>query len=56
MWADRMVDSAIAHQIIDSGLATVADLQSIREAWREWAAADDGWFSVLHGELLYRLA
>ncbi len=56
MWADRMVDSAIAHQIIDSGLATSADLQSISEAWRAWAADDDGWFSVLHGELLYRVA
>ncbi len=56
MWADRMVDSAIAHQIIDSGLATSADLQSISEAWRAWAAADDGWFSVLHGEFLYRVA
>lgn len=54
MWADRILDSAIARQITDSGLASRTELQGISDAWREWAAHEDGWFSVLHGEIICR--
>lgn len=27
-------------------------LEGISRAWRAWAAAEDGWFSILHGEIL----
>ena len=30
-------------------------LQAIADAWREWAAAEDGWFLVPHGEVLARV-
>ena len=52
MWADRILDSAMAKQLVDSRLATTADLERISHAWRAWAVADDGWFSILHGEVL----
>ncbi|WP_374935761.1 class I SAM-dependent methyltransferase [Microbacterium sp. CJ77] len=55
MWADRMVDSAIAQQITTSGRATQEDLRSLRDAWREWASDEDGWFSVPHGEIICRV-
>jgi SAM-dependent methyltransferase len=55
MWADRILNSAIARQLTESGLATPADLQRISDGWREWAADDDGWISILHGELIYRV-
>ncbi len=55
MWADRMVDSAIAQQITTSGLATEEDLRTLRDAWHEWASDEDGWFSVLHGEIICRV-
>ncbi|GAA5090900.1 methyltransferase domain-containing protein [Microbacterium yannicii] len=51
MWADRVLQSAFA----DSARATGADdaqLQRISEAWREWAAAEDGWLLMPHGEIL----
>lgn len=51
-WADRILSSAVAGQLLDAGLATRADLDAISEAWTEWAAQSDGWFSLLHGELL----
>lgn len=54
MWADRMSESAIARQAVDSGLATTAELAEIAAGWRRWAEAPDGWFSVLHGEILCR--
>ena len=52
LWADRIVDSDLARQAVDRGLATTAELSALADGWRRWAAHDDGWFSVLHGELL----
>ena len=54
MWADRIVESALARQLVDSGMATFADLDEISSAWRAWAAAPDGWLAVPHGEILCR--
>jgi SAM-dependent methyltransferase len=54
MWADRIVESALARQLVDSGMATSAELDEISSAWREWAAAPDGWLAVPHGEILCR--
>jgi SAM-dependent methyltransferase len=53
-WAERITTSAVAEQLQASGLADEQDLLAIAVAWREWAAHPDGWFSVLHGELLIR--
>ena len=33
---------------------TAADLARVADGWRSWAEAEDGWFSVLHGEILAR--
>ncbi|WP_166866832.1 class I SAM-dependent methyltransferase [Salinibacterium sp. ZJ70] len=55
MWADRILSSAIHRQLIDGGLASEAELQEISDAWRAWASAEDGWISILHGELIYRI-
>lgn len=54
MWADRIVESALARQLIDSGMATTAQLHDISSGWREWAAAPDGWLAIPHGEILCR--
>lgn len=52
MWADRILSSAIAEQLVASGAASRDDLRRISDGWRTWAAAPDGWFVVLHGEIL----
>ena len=52
LWADRMTTSAIAQQAQREGRANADELASIADAWRRWANADDGWFAVLHGEVL----
>lgn len=54
MWADRFTDSAVARQLVDSRDATTADLARVADGWRSWAETEDGWFSVLHGEILAR--
>lgn len=55
MWADRILQSAMATQALDSGFATQSDLQRMSEAWTEWAAAPDGFLSILHGEIVARV-
>jgi hypothetical protein len=51
MWADRVLQSAMADQARRSGVPEET-LERISAAWRTWAARPDGWISVLHGELL----
>jgi len=54
MWADRIVESALAHQLVGSGLATIVDLDDISSAWLDWAAARNAWLAIPHGEILCR--
>ncbi|MFI5645545.1 methyltransferase domain-containing protein [Kitasatospora sp. NPDC051705] len=54
MWADRVTGTAIGRAAVERGLADRAELESIAAGWREWTAEDDGWFSMLHGEILAR--
>ncbi len=54
MWSERIVSSGIAEQAVQSGLATGDDLARMSRAWRAWSEADDGWFAVVHGEIICR--
>ncbi|TCO62358.1 methyltransferase domain-containing protein [Actinocrispum wychmicini] len=54
MWADRILHTAIADQSVAYGYASRDDLERISQAWRAWGTADDGWFAILHGEILAR--
>lgn len=55
LWAERTVSSSFARTAVDGGHATAAELDRIARAWRAWGAEEDGWFAVLHGELLCRV-
>ncbi len=55
LWADRTVASSFAQTALDGGHGTQDELARITQAWREWGAQEDGWFAVLHGELLCRV-
>lgn len=55
MWADRILHSAMADQVLAEGRATRADLQRLSAGWSRWAAADDGWLAILHGEIIARV-
>jgi SAM-dependent methyltransferase len=54
-WAARSTESAFARQAVEYGLASPAELAEIAAAWQRWAASDDGWLGMLHGELLIRV-
>jgi len=51
-WARRVVESDFARQAVDLGFATDEGLGEMSAAWREWADADSGWFTILHGEVI----
>ncbi|MFE6995756.1 class I SAM-dependent methyltransferase [Microbacterium sp. NPDC057659] len=55
MWADRILESALTRQLLEGGYATQDELQRISDTWRTWAASDDGWYLVPHGEILCRV-
>jgi ubiquinone/menaquinone biosynthesis C-methylase UbiE len=52
LWADRVRLSAFADQAVDYGLSGRNELASIADAWQRWASHPDGFFAVLHGEVL----
>ena len=54
LWAERVTGSALAAQAVDRHFATHEDLEDMADGWRRWAAHDDAWFAVLHGEILCR--
>ncbi|MCU1495305.1 MAG: type 11 methyltransferase [Acidimicrobiaceae bacterium] len=54
LWSERIVDSAVAEQIVSYELAKSEELERIGRAWNTWAAEPDAWFAVLHGEILCR--
>jgi ubiquinone/menaquinone biosynthesis C-methylase UbiE len=54
LWADRVEQSAFATQAVEYGFTTPAELADIASAWRHWANQPDGFFAVLHGEVIAR--
>lgn len=55
MWADRMLHSDLAGQLVSSGAASPQELQQISDAWLAWAAEPDGWYLVPHGQIVIRI-
>jgi SAM-dependent methyltransferase len=52
LWADRFTESSMATQLVDHGIASATDLESFAGAWRSWSESDDGWFALIHGEVI----
>ena len=53
-WAERATESQFAAHAIESGHSNPTELARIAAAWRDWAADDDGWLLMPHGEVLAR--
>jgi len=52
LWADRVELSSFADQALEYKLSDRAELAELAVAWRTWAEQPDGYFAVLHGEIL----
>jgi hypothetical protein len=55
LWAERLTESPFGDRAVEHGLATRQDLERLADAWLRWAASDDGWFLIPHGEVLCRV-
>lgn len=55
LWAERLAQSPFGDRAVEHGLATRQDLERLADAWLRWAASDDGWFLIPHGEILCRV-
>ena len=55
LWADRTTGTAYGQQAVAAGLTDPAELTEIGAALRSWAEEPDGWFVVVHGEILCRV-
>jgi ubiquinone/menaquinone biosynthesis C-methylase UbiE len=54
LWAERVLESSFAEQAVEYGLSTREELSSISRSWRRWAEQEDGFFVVLHAQLIAR--
>ena len=54
LWADRVRYSRFAEQAVAYGLSDIEELESIAQAFLNWAASPDGVFVVPHVEILAR--
>ena len=52
LWAQRTTGSGMAQGAIAQGIASAGELAGVAEGWRHWAAHPDGWFIVVHGEVI----
>ena len=55
LWADRTTEPAYQRQAIAAGLTDPEELAAVAAGWRAWAEEPDGWFVVVHGEILCRV-
>lgn len=54
-WAERTTATRFADHALRHGVTTRAELDEIAVAWRAWADEPDGWFAMIHAELICRL-
>ncbi len=54
LWADRVVSSSLAEQAVQYGLSSRDELEAIAAAWWQWLEQADGFFVVVHAELIAR--
>lgn len=53
-WSRRVVESSLATQAVEMGFATESELAELSAGWSQWSEQPQGWFVVVHGELLCR--
>ncbi len=53
-WARRLTELPFGDRAVEHGLATREDLERLARAWRRWAASEDAWFFIPHGEIVGR--
>ena len=50
--AERTQDSTFSKTTVELGLCTPDDIELFTQAWKTWGDMEDGWFVVVHGEIV----
>ncbi|KIY43201.1 S-adenosyl-L-methionine-dependent methyltransferase [Fistulina hepatica ATCC 64428] len=48
----RCLESGFAKNAVGGGYCEQEDLEEMAKAWSEWLDDEDGWFSILHGQVI----
>lgn len=51
-WSGRITSDPLAAQLEREGRADAAEREDVAAAFRDWAASEDAWFVLLHGEIV----
>ncbi|KAH9891802.1 methyltransferase type 11 [Cubamyces lactineus] len=54
LWADLTVSSHFAVSAKKHGICDEERLKRLAAAWRKWGAREDGWFTLMSGEMIAR--
>jgi ubiquinone/menaquinone biosynthesis C-methylase UbiE len=55
IWAERLLDGDYVDKVVDrGGYCSREELGRIAGAFKTWAESEDGWFTVMHGEMICR--
>jgi len=49
-----MTESDLGRRAVELGIVDTVELGEMAAAWRRWAEHPDGWFGLLHGEIVCR--
>lgn len=55
-WQRRAVESGFHDEVTRQGLSDEGGIADVVEGWRAWTHSPDGWFVVVHGEVLARVS
>ncbi|KAF8855487.1 ubiE/COQ5 methyltransferase [Acephala macrosclerotiorum] len=54
-WEKRTSESVFNKLAIEKGYVNEKELEEIGKAWKEWEENEDGWFTILHGEIICKV-
>ena len=55
LWADRTLSSNFAATATKHGIYTQEGLEKVAETWRKWGADENGWMTLMNGQLIARV-
>lgn len=53
-WQRRALESGFREEVLAQGLGDEQAIADVVDGWRAWTESPDGWFIVVHGEVLAR--
>ncbi len=55
MWAERVILSDFASQVLERNLASESELYEMKNSWEVWKNDRDGWLVVVAGEVIVKI-